>query len=29
MTAEADAGSPPVRLLRWVSAVLSTARPRQ
>ena len=29
MTAEAQAGSPPVRLLRWVTAVLTTARPRQ
>jgi decaprenyl-phosphate phosphoribosyltransferase len=29
MTAEEEAGSPPVRLLRWVAAVLSTARPRQ
>src|ERR1700689_1724968 len=29
MTAEAQAGSPPVRLLRWVTAVLATARPWQ
>jgi len=29
MTAEADAGSPPVRLLRWLTAVLTTARPWQ
>jgi decaprenyl-phosphate phosphoribosyltransferase len=29
MTAEAQAGSPPVRLLRWVTAVLTTARPWQ
>jgi decaprenyl-phosphate phosphoribosyltransferase len=29
VTAEAEAGSPPVRLLRWVTAVLTTARPRQ
>src|ERR1700684_1905567 len=29
MTAEAQAGSPPVRLLRWVTAVLGTARPWQ
>ena len=29
MTAEAEAGSSPVRLLRWVTAVLTTARPRQ
>ena len=29
MTAEAEAGSPPVRLLRWVTAVLTTARPWQ
>src|ERR1700683_2046387 len=29
MTAEAQAGSPPARLLRWVTAVLTTARPRQ
>ena len=29
MTAEAEAGSPPVRLLRWVTAVLATARPWQ
>ena len=28
MTAEAEAGSPPLRLLRWVTAVLTTARPR-
>jgi decaprenyl-phosphate phosphoribosyltransferase len=29
VTAEAEAGPPPVRLLRWVTAVLTTARPRQ
>jgi decaprenyl-phosphate phosphoribosyltransferase len=29
MTAEAQAGSPPVRRLRWAAAVLTTARPRQ
>ena len=29
MTAEAEAGSPPVRLLRWATAVLATARPWQ
>jgi decaprenyl-phosphate phosphoribosyltransferase len=29
MTAEAEAGSPPVRLLRWATAVLTTARPWQ
>jgi decaprenyl-phosphate phosphoribosyltransferase len=29
VTARAEAGSPPVRLLRWVTAVLTTARPRQ
>ena len=29
MTAGTEAGSPPVRLLRWVTAVLTTARPRQ
>jgi decaprenyl-phosphate phosphoribosyltransferase len=29
MTAAAEAGSPPVRLLRWVTAVLTTARPWQ
>ena len=29
MTAEAEAGSPPVRLLRWATAVLPTARPWQ
>jgi decaprenyl-phosphate phosphoribosyltransferase len=29
MTAEAEAGSPPVRLLRWFTAVVTTARPRQ
>ena len=29
MTAEAEAGSSPVRLLRWVTAVLTTARPWQ
>src|SRR5580692_12325066 len=29
MTAEAEAGSPPVRLLHWPVAVLRTARPRQ
>jgi hypothetical protein len=29
VTAEAEAGSPPVRLLRWVTAVLTTARPWQ
>jgi len=29
VTAEAEAGSPPLRLLRWVTAVLTTARPRQ
>jgi decaprenyl-phosphate phosphoribosyltransferase len=29
MTAAAEAGSPPVRLLRWATAVLTTARPWQ
>jgi decaprenyl-phosphate phosphoribosyltransferase len=29
MTAEAEAGSPPVQLVRWVTAVLTTARPWQ
>ena len=29
MTAEAEAGSPPVRLLHWATAVLTTARPWQ
>jgi decaprenyl-phosphate phosphoribosyltransferase len=29
MTAEAEAGSSPVRLLRWFAAVVTTARPRQ